>query len=72
MEPTGRRCQVLPLDEPHGIERLTVGPPAQVVDRHDSRMLQIPRDLSLEHESLAADRILRMIRLDLLELATRR
>ncbi len=67
VEPTGRRRQVFPFDEPHGIARTAISIESQTVDRHDSGVFQVSRDLGFGDEPLAAHGIAGVLRLDDLE-----
>ena len=59
--------EVVPLDEPHGVERPAVGVGAQAVDRDDPRMLQPAGDLGLLHEAGPAVGVVGVSVADLLE-----
>ena len=50
MKPPDRHREALSLNEPHRVIRAAIGISAQAVDRHDAGMLEIARDLRLEHE----------------------
>ena len=57
VERIDRLLEAVSFDEPHGVIRASVGVGAQTVDRHDARMLEPACDFGLDHESLAADRV---------------
>ena len=59
--------EALPADEPHRVKRPALVVGAQAVNRHDARMLQPAGDLGLDQETGAADRIVGVLHLDLLE-----
>ncbi len=61
-----RLLQAVALDEPHGVVRPAAAVGAQAVDRHDPGVLEPAGDLGLEHESLAAHRVVGVLLEDLL------
>ena len=67
MEPRDGLLEVVPLDEPHGVERPAVGVGAQAVDRDDAGVLQPPGDLGLLQEAGPAVRVVGVSVADLLE-----
>ena len=67
MEPVAGVLEVVALDEPHGIERPTIGIGAQAIHGHDAWMLQAARDFGFQHEPTATGVPVGMLPLDLLE-----
>ena len=50
VKPADGRRETLSLDETHRIERAAFGVAPQAINRNDARMLEIARDLRLEHK----------------------
>ena len=67
VEPPDRLLEAISLDEPHGVERPTVGRVAQPVDRYDPRVLEAACHLGLELEAGAEEGVVSKLVLDLLE-----
>ncbi len=67
VEPLDGVAQGLALDESHRIVRPPVGVSPQSIDRHDARMLQPPGEPGLEQEPRLAERVVRVIRPQLLQ-----
>ena len=67
VEVLDRLLEAVALDEPHGVVRAAAAVGAQAVDRHDAGVLQPAGDLGLQHEPLAADRVVGVLLEDLLE-----
>jgi predicted RecB family nuclease len=57
----------LPANKPHGVVGPSVRVMPEVINRHDTRMLKSPRDFRFLHEAAAADGIVRMMLLNLLD-----
>jgi hypothetical protein len=67
MEPVNRLLQAVASNESHGIIRPAVVVLAQTVDGHNARMLKTAGDLRFQEEPSPAYRIIRALRLNLLE-----
>ena len=65
--PLARQLEALATDEPHGVERPSIGVSAKAVDRDDPRVLQAPGDLRLQQEAGAAASVVGVAILDLFQ-----
>ena len=62
-----RLLEAVALDEPHGVVRAAAAVGAQTVNRHDAGVLEPAGHLGLQHEPLAAHRVVGVLLEDLLE-----